>query len=170
MRVAAVWVGGGGGGDAGAQPLSCQSHLLCPEPPRPALPPAPCLTPRLRAAPPSPPPPQRLVITNLLINAFRTVLATTPADLLPMIYLCTNRVAPAHPGVELGIGDAILIKVCSGVLMGGVSGCCVCAGWVCGCGGCWLARACCRPPLPPPRPRTCRLSHLRCLCLAVVLR
>lgn len=58
-----------------------------------------------------PPPAQRLVITNLLINAFRCVLAKTPADLLPVVYLCTNRVAPAHEGVELGIGDATLIKV-----------------------------------------------------------
>lgn len=28
-----------------------------------------------------------------------------------MLYLCTNRVAPAHEGIELGIGDAILMKV-----------------------------------------------------------
>ena len=54
---------------------------------------------------------QRLVITHHLISAFRAVIATSPADLLPMVYLCTNRVAPAHEGVELGIGDAILIKV-----------------------------------------------------------
>lgn len=50
----------------------------------------------------------------MLIKAFRAVIATTPSDLLPMVYLCTNRVAPAHEGVELGIGDATLIKVCNG--------------------------------------------------------
>lgn len=55
---------------------------------------------------------QRLVITRILIGAFRAVIASTPGDLLPMIYLCTNRVAPAHVGLELGIGDATLIKVC----------------------------------------------------------
>ena len=54
---------------------------------------------------------KRLAITNLLASAFRTVLATTPGDLLPVLYLCTNRVAPAHEGIELGIGDAILMKV-----------------------------------------------------------
>lgn len=45
------------------------------------------------------------------MNAFRAILASTPEDLLPMVYLCTNRVAPAHEGLELGIGDATLIKV-----------------------------------------------------------
>ena len=53
---------------------------------------------------------QRLERTGILINAFRAVVATTSADLLPMVYLCTTRVAPAHAGVELGIGDATLIK------------------------------------------------------------
>lgn len=54
---------------------------------------------------------KRLAITNLLASAFRVILATTPSDLLPVLYLCTNRVAPAHEGIELGIGDAILMKV-----------------------------------------------------------
>ncbi|PSC72994.1 DNA ligase 1-like [Micractinium conductrix] len=53
---------------------------------------------------------KRLERTNILINSFRAVIASTPEDLLPMVYLCTNRVAPAHSGIELGIGDAILIK------------------------------------------------------------
>jgi len=54
---------------------------------------------------------KRLAITSLLASAFRVILATTPSDLLPVLYLCTNRVAPAHEGIELGIGDAILMKV-----------------------------------------------------------
>lgn len=62
------------------------------------------------------------MITRILIGAFRAVIASTPADLLPMIYLCTNRVAPAHVGLELGIGDATLIKVCCGGEQ--VGGCC----------------------------------------------
>lgn len=53
---------------------------------------------------------KRLIITKYLINAFRAVIATSPQDLLPMVYLCTNQVAPAHSGLELGIGDATLIK------------------------------------------------------------
>jgi len=53
---------------------------------------------------------KRLVIANRLATAFRAVLTTTPADLLPAVYLCVNRVAPAHAGVELGIGDATLIR------------------------------------------------------------
>ena len=77
----------------------------------------------------------------LQINCFRAILATTPEDLLPAVYLCTNRwvgggggeargmehgdcvdpssqsatpssrVAPAHHGIELGIGEGILFKV-----------------------------------------------------------
>ena len=54
---------------------------------------------------------KRLAMTNLLASALRTILATTPADMLPVLYLCTNRIAPAHEGIELGIGDAILMKV-----------------------------------------------------------
>jgi len=53
---------------------------------------------------------KRLVITEQLTKAFRTILATTPEDLLPCVYLCVNRVAPQFSGVELGIGDATLIK------------------------------------------------------------
>ena len=49
----------------------------------------------------------------MLTSAFRAILAAQPADLLPAVYLCTNRVAPAHAGVELGVGDATLIKVCT---------------------------------------------------------
>ena len=53
---------------------------------------------------------KRLVIANRLATAFRAVLSATPGDLLPAVYLCTNRVAPAHAGVELGVGDATLIR------------------------------------------------------------
>lgn len=53
---------------------------------------------------------KRLEIVGHLVAAFRAILATTPADLLPAVYLCVNRVAPAHMGVELGVGEATLIK------------------------------------------------------------
>lgn len=34
---------------------------------------------------------KRLAITRMLTNAFRAILATMPADLLPTVYLCVNR-------------------------------------------------------------------------------
>ncbi|KAF3327943.1 DNA ligase 1-like protein [Carex littledalei] len=52
----------------------------------------------------------RIVITEILSNVFRTVMATTPGDLLATVYLAANRIAPPHEGTELGIGDASLIK------------------------------------------------------------
>lgn len=52
----------------------------------------------------------RLDIQNILCNSLRAILATHPQDLLPTVYLCTGRVAPSHAGIELGVGDSILIK------------------------------------------------------------
>lgn len=52
----------------------------------------------------------RIVITEILANVFRTVMATTPGDLLATVYLSANRIAAPHEGIELGIGDASLIK------------------------------------------------------------
>ncbi len=54
---------------------------------------------------------KRLAKTQCLVQFFRAILGRTPEDLLPTVYLCTNQIAPAHEGTELGIGDAILIKV-----------------------------------------------------------
>ena len=51
-----------------------------------------------------------MAITEVLCNVFRTVMATSPEDLLPVVYLVANRVAPPHEGVEMGIGDATIIK------------------------------------------------------------
>lgn len=53
---------------------------------------------------------KRLVIQRLLCDLFRSVIACSPWDLLPTVYLCVNRLAPAYEGVELGIGDGLLIK------------------------------------------------------------
>lgn len=52
----------------------------------------------------------RIAMTDILCNVFRTVMATTPQDLIAAVYLSANRIAPSHEGVELGIGDASLIK------------------------------------------------------------
>ena len=53
---------------------------------------------------------KRLLITEMMANAFRTVIATSPQDVLPMMAVSTNKLAPAYEGVELGIGDAIMMK------------------------------------------------------------
>ncbi|XP_062205751.1 DNA ligase 1-like [Phragmites australis] len=52
----------------------------------------------------------RIIITEILSNVFRTVIATTPDDLLATVYLSANRIAPPHEGIELGIGDASIIR------------------------------------------------------------
>lgn len=53
---------------------------------------------------------KRLEIDTLLANCLRTIMATTPADVLPAIYLATCSVAPAYEAYEMGVGDALLIK------------------------------------------------------------
>ncbi|XP_021910323.1 DNA ligase 1-like [Carica papaya] len=55
----------------------------------------------------------RIVITDIVCNMLRTVIDTTPADLVAVVYLAANKVAPAHEGLELGIGDASIIKALS---------------------------------------------------------
>ncbi|KAI3989583.1 hypothetical protein MKX01_036192 [Papaver californicum] len=52
----------------------------------------------------------RIVITDILGNVFRTVIPTTPGDLVSFVYLSAGKIYPAHDGVELGIGDAAIIK------------------------------------------------------------
>ncbi|KAL6199850.1 hypothetical protein ACLB2K_029632 [Fragaria x ananassa] len=53
---------------------------------------------------------KRIVITDIVCNMLRTVIHTTPEDLLAAVYLSANKIAPAHEGLELGIGDASIIK------------------------------------------------------------
>lgn len=53
---------------------------------------------------------KRLEVTAIVTKALRTVIETTPQDLLPCIYLCVNKLAPAHEGIELGLGDMLLQK------------------------------------------------------------
>jgi DNA ligase-1 len=52
----------------------------------------------------------RLEISATVANALRTILVTTPADLLPAVYLCSCSVAPQYEGVDLGVGEATLLK------------------------------------------------------------
>lgn len=52
----------------------------------------------------------RIAITEIVCNMLRTVIETTPDDLVKVVYLLANKIAPAHEGLELGIGDASIIK------------------------------------------------------------
>jgi len=57
----------------------------------------------------------RKTMTIVLSNVFRTLLYSRPQDLVPTIYIVCNKVAPDYEGVELGIGDGILVKTISEV-------------------------------------------------------
>ncbi|OMP02426.1 DNA ligase, ATP-dependent [Corchorus olitorius] len=52
----------------------------------------------------------RIVITDIVCNLLRTVIDTTPDDLVPAVYLAANKIAPANEGLELGIGDSLITK------------------------------------------------------------
>lgn len=52
----------------------------------------------------------RIAMTQIVCNLLRTVMETTPDDLLAVMYLFANRIAPPHEGLELGIGESSIIK------------------------------------------------------------
>ena len=47
---------------------------------------------------------------EILSNFLRSVIVLTPSDLVHCVYLCLNKLAPAYAGVELGVGDTLLMK------------------------------------------------------------
>ena len=49
-------------------------------------------------------------MVETMSNLLRSVVALSPADLLPVLYLSLNRLGPPQQGLELGIGDGILLK------------------------------------------------------------
>ncbi|KAK6935968.1 DNA ligase, ATP-dependent, N-terminal, partial [Dillenia turbinata] len=49
-------------------------------------------------------------ITEMACNLMMTVIQTMPDDLVSVVSLSANKIAPAHEGVELGIGEASVIK------------------------------------------------------------
>ena len=53
---------------------------------------------------------KRLEITAILVKLFRSVIALTPDDLIPTVYLTCNKLAPEYAGVEIGLGDSLLQK------------------------------------------------------------
>lgn len=52
----------------------------------------------------------RLKIIEILANYFRSVIVLSPEDLLPSVYMCLNKLAPAYEGIELGVAETTLIK------------------------------------------------------------
>ncbi|PIA37167.1 hypothetical protein AQUCO_03000029v1 [Aquilegia coerulea] len=56
----------------------------------------------------------RIAITEIMCNVFRTVIATTPRDLIAVVYLSANKIAPSHEGIELGIGDSHIVRALAG--------------------------------------------------------
>lgn len=53
---------------------------------------------------------KRLIILEILTNFFVQVIRLSPDDMLPCVYLCINRLCPDYEGLELGIGESLLIK------------------------------------------------------------
>lgn len=47
---------------------------------------------------------------NLFEKLFRAVMVTSPGDLDVLVYLASNQVSPVYDGLELGIGDSLLVK------------------------------------------------------------
>ncbi|XP_078431093.1 DNA LIGASE 6 isoform X2 [Wolffia australiana] len=47
-------------------------------------------------------------IISMLCNMFRSLLALSPEDVLPAVYLCTNKIAPPHKNMELNIGGGLV--------------------------------------------------------------
>lgn len=52
----------------------------------------------------------RLLMIDILSNFFRSVIVLSPKDLLPSVYLCLNKVAPAYEGIELGVAETNIMK------------------------------------------------------------
>nr|QDO16341.1 DNA ligase 1 [Lingulodinium polyedra] len=57
----------------------------------------------------------RKTMTVILSNVFRLLLHARPEDLIPTIYILSNKVAPDYEDAELGVGDGILVKTISEV-------------------------------------------------------
>ncbi|CAG2111169.1 unnamed protein product [Medioppia subpectinata] len=52
----------------------------------------------------------RLKMIEILSNYFRSVIALSSDDLIKSIYLCLNKVCPDYEGLEMGIGESLIIK------------------------------------------------------------
>ncbi|EOA33487.1 hypothetical protein CARUB_v10019664mg [Capsella rubella] len=45
---------------------------------------------------------------SMLCNMFRSLVALSPEDVLPAVYLCTNKIAADHENIELNIGGSLI--------------------------------------------------------------
>ncbi|KAJ1669528.1 ATP-dependent DNA ligase Cdc17, partial [Spiromyces aspiralis] len=52
----------------------------------------------------------RLEIMEHLTQLFLRIIESNPTDLVRAVYLCVSRVAPEYEGIELGIGESLLMK------------------------------------------------------------
>ena len=52
----------------------------------------------------------RLDKESLFCKLFRSIICTTPGELDAIVHLASNSVGPAYEGLELGIGDSLLVK------------------------------------------------------------
>ncbi|GAB4832343.1 hypothetical protein Ancab_006359 [Ancistrocladus abbreviatus] len=50
----------------------------------------------------------KIKATTMLCNMFRSLLALSPKDVLPAVYLCTNKIAADHENMELNIGGSLV--------------------------------------------------------------
>ncbi|XP_057757120.1 DNA ligase 6 isoform X1 [Arachis stenosperma] len=50
----------------------------------------------------------KIKASSMICNTFRSLLALSPADVLPAVYLCTNKIAADHEKMELNIGGSIV--------------------------------------------------------------
>ncbi|KAI0513456.1 hypothetical protein KFK09_009477 [Dendrobium nobile] len=52
----------------------------------------------------------KIKTSAMFCNMFRSLLALSPGDVLPAVYLCTNRIAADHENMELNIGGGLIIS------------------------------------------------------------
>ena len=57
---------------------------------------------------------KRLIINDYLCSFYMDLIENNPESLLPSIYLSINRLGPAYEGIELGLGESLLIKAIAG--------------------------------------------------------
>ncbi|WVZ69257.1 hypothetical protein U9M48_018071 [Paspalum notatum var. saurae] len=51
----------------------------------------------------------KIKTTAIFCNMFRSLLALSPDDVLPAVYLCTNKISPGHENMELNIGGSLVV-------------------------------------------------------------